>query len=233
MSSALRDGNPLLVGAVVVRDVDVRDGAIADRPLHALAVPIRRERQLRPRHAAQRSLLLVDVVGRRVRVEARVAEALEAPAVLLGQRGAPRRDVDEPHLNGHAGRRPPDGADDHAVGAELLPLIERQVVDRGRRGNGLVRVAWYQVELPLEVQVLPQHLPHGLRGGDGLGVARQRNEIGHGVLRRQPRCAVDRHHDLILLPRRRLGRILSAQRERGAGGDGGGGGQQSHMGHQR
>ena len=62
------------------------------------------------------------------------------------------------------------------------------LIDRRPGGMRPVGVARNQVELPLEVQVVPQHLADGLRGGDGLRVVRQRDEVRHGVLRRQTRA---------------------------------------------
>src|SRR6185503_7664172 len=93
-------------------------------------------------------------------------------------------------------------------------------------------VARDHVELPFEVQVLPQHLPDGLRGLEGLRIVGQGDEVRHGVLRRQPRRAENRQHNLVRLTRRRLRGILGTQRQGGAGGDDDGGQQSYWSAHQ-
>ena len=63
MFSDLADRDAPLVLAVVVGDVDLLDAAVLDGAGHPLAVAIGVEGQLGPRDAAQRALLLVDLVG--------------------------------------------------------------------------------------------------------------------------------------------------------------------------
>ena len=109
----------------------------ATGPADPLAVTIRGERDLAARDAGQRALLLVQLVGDGVGVDAALVDldAARAAAVFLGHRRRAARHVDQPELHRHAGRGLPDAADDHAVGAELLPPIERHLLDRRRLRN--------------------------------------------------------------------------------------------------
>src|SRR5207247_3579821 len=110
------------------------------------------------RDAAQAALLLVDLVGDRVRIEPRALDldAVERPAVLLAERGPPRPDVHELRPHDEPAARPLHIADDDTVRAELLPAIDRELVDRRgarHRRRGVLRD---HVELALEVQVVPE-----------------------------------------------------------------------------
>ncbi len=207
-------GHALLIRAVVVGHVDVRDAAVGDGARHPLAVPIRRERELRPRDAAQRTLLLVNLVGRRVRVQPRIPEA---SAVLLGHRGPAGGHVHQMHLHGDPGGGPAHGADHETICAKLFPLIERHLIDRRRSRNRPVRVARDEIELPLEIQIVPQHLADRLRGGNGFRVGAQGNEVGHRVFRWKSGRAVDRQDNLVGLPRRGWRLVLRAGQERSGG----------------
>ena len=121
------DGDAPLVRAVVVGDVDLLDVAILDRVGDLLAVAIRGERQLRARDAAQRALLLVDLVGHRVRVGARVAGRAR---VFTREHRLPADDVEQAHLDLQARALLLHRADHQAVGAQLAPAIEGHVGHR-------------------------------------------------------------------------------------------------------
>ena len=199
--------DPARVGAVVVGDVDLLDPAVVDRALHPLAVAIGREGELGPGDAGQVALLLVDLVGDRVREDARVGGRA---AVFLRERRGLAGDVVQPHLDDDAGPRLAHRADDQALGAELAPAIERHGVDRRRHRDRGVGVARHHVELALEVEVGPQHLAD--RGGDrlALGIGRRGEEVGHGELRLAAADAGDRADAFarLLLSGRRRGRLL-------------------------
>ena len=123
----LGDGHALLPRAIVVRHVDVRDAAVAHRTADAVAVAIRRERDLGAGDAVQSALLLVHFVGDGVGVGAhRVGlNAGGAAAVLPRHRRRAARDVDQPHADQDALGCLGDAADQHGVGVELLPAVQR------------------------------------------------------------------------------------------------------------
>ncbi len=106
-----------------------------------------------------------------MREEARV---LRRAAVFLRERRPAGHHLDQPDLHDEVVAVLADGADDQAVGAKLLPPVERQFGDRRRLRNAPVRVARDQIELALEVQVVPQDLSHRLCGADGLGIIAKR-----------------------------------------------------------
>src|SRR5207249_3593330 len=105
--------------------------------------------------------------------------------------------------------------DDDTVRAELLPAIDRELVDRRgarHRRRGVLRD---HVELALEVQVVPKHVAYCLRRRAGLRVRRDGNEPGNRDFRRKSARAGDGDRDLGLLrwrSGRRLGRRLLGRR---------------------
>ena len=110
-----------------------------------------------------------------------------------------RAHVEQPHLEPQPVGRLLDRADQETVSAQLAPAVERHIGQRARRRNRCVGVARDQVELPLERQVLPEHRRDGAGGRRGLGIRRQREEIGHGVLGWCARFPGDAQLDLGLL----------------------------------
>ena len=88
--------------------------------------------------AAQRPLLWWMSSAMRVRVPPPVGHRAR---VLLAEGRLPRADVEEPHLDLDAGRHLLHRADDHAVGVQLPPAIERHVGDRRGRGNGRLHIS--------------------------------------------------------------------------------------------
>ena len=199
------DGEPLLVLAVVIREIDFLRRPLLNRAADALAVAIRIERDLRARDAGEAALLLMNFVRDRVRVQPRVGRR---SGVLLAERLLLRVDLDQPHLHAHAVADLLHRADHEAVGVQLAPAGERHVGERRGPRNGGVGVARNQQELALEVQVVPQHLADRLRDRRRLGVGRERDEIGYGEPRRRGPFAADRDADLGGLLRRRLLRRL-------------------------
>ena len=71
----------------------------------------------------------MDVVRRRMGVDApAVLDRVERTAVLLAHRHAPAYDLQQPDLHDVAIRALANRADDDAVGADLLPPVERDLL---------------------------------------------------------------------------------------------------------
>ena len=185
----LGDGHALLPRAIVVRHVNVRDAAVAHRTADAVAVAIRRERDLGAGDAVQSALLLVHFVGDGVRVGThRVGlNAGGAAAVLPRHRRRAARHVDQPHADQDPLGGLGDAADQQGVGVELLPTVQRHLVERGRLRDRTVRIPRNHVVLLLELQIVPDHLADDLRRRLRLRIVGQRNERRHRELRRQAR----------------------------------------------
>ena len=167
---ALRRDAPLVL-AVVVGDVDLLDAAVLDRAGHPLAVAIGVERQLRARDAAQRPLLLVDVVGDRVRVEPRVRRPTRCTPCRTPTAGVRT-------LNSRT------STERRSSVFCTVPTITPSAFSSRQRSNGTSAidvaggivaydVARDQRELALEVQVVAQHLRDRLGGVDRFGVVRR------------------------------------------------------------
>ena len=172
------DGDAARVGAVVVRDVDLLHVALLDRADHGFAIAIRRERQLRLRHAAQLALRFVQ--ARPTWCARRAAGSPPSRCTRGRTSDCASAHVIQAQLHANAGRHLLHGADHHAVGAELAPAIVRHRVDRRRRRNALVGVARNHVELALEIQIVPQHLADDARRLGRFAIVRKRQQIGHG-----------------------------------------------------
>jgi hypothetical protein len=149
-------------------------------------------------------------------------DRLRRPAVLLCHRRLTGTHVDQPELHPHGAAVPAHRADDHAVGVELFPAIERHLIERGRRRDRFIGVPADQVELALVVQIVPENLADRLRRGDRFRVVGQGDELGDGQLRRQARPSLDADDQFALgrrRPRRRRPRrrLLRGKRQRHRG----------------
>ena len=182
------DRQPRLVGAVVVGHVDVRDVAIADRPLHPLR---RRGRRKTRAWSGPRRAGCAAACGSRRRCRARrrarrrsatSAEPLYClPSVIAPFTTRIRRASTT--MPSAVLRTVPTTT---PVGAELLPAIDRHLLDRCRARHRAQDVARQQVELFLVGEVVPQHVGDGLGRGDDFRLLAERDELGHRQLRRRP-----------------------------------------------
>ena len=175
--------------------IDLFHLSVFDRAAERHTVAIGHPRKLGPRDALEASLLIVNLVGDRVGVQTRV---VRASAVLLGKDREPRSDVEQPHLDTHVVAGALHRAEDHRIGAELPPRRERHLLRRPRRRHAAIGVARDHVELALEVEIVPQHLPDGF--GNVRGVGCEGDEVWNGVTRRRTRIAADhdRHFSWLL-----------------------------------
>ena len=140
--------------------------------------------------ASERELLLVYVVGDRVRVQPRV----RLGASVLPRKDRPSRpDVEQAHLDAHFVARALHSAEHDGVGAEFPPRGERDLTRSAGSGHRRVGVAGDEVELALEGKVVPEHLAH--RPGDVRRLWIKRNEIRHDVSWRRTGIASDDHGD--------------------------------------
>jgi hypothetical protein len=124
-------------------------------------------------------------------------------------------DLEQAKLNRHAVAGLSHAARKETIDTDLFPAIERNLIQRWWRGNGLVRITAYHVELAFEVEVLPQDLADGLGSRYGFRVTGERDELRHGDPGRQAWRPFDDESNLILLGRRLL--CAGGQTERGAG----------------
>ncbi len=202
-----------LVLAIVVGDVDLFDIPLLDRSAHAFAVAIRHEGELAERHAVQRPLRLVDLVGRGVGELPRVGAGAR---VDFAEYRLARPHVEQADLDLDAAGRFLDGSDDESVGVQLAPAVERNVAERrGFRDRG-VDVAGNEQEFAFVVQVVPQHLADDARDRRGLGVRRRRHEIRYRQTGRLAGLTGDRSRDFgrLLRGRWRLWRLLLQREDR-------------------
>ena len=187
-------GDAPLVRAVVVGDVDLLDVA-RSRPCPCTRSPSRSEANVSLVRATPRSARCCWWISSAI-VCAKNRGLLAGPLYSRANTDCRDAHVEQPHLDPQAVGGLLHRADDEAVGAELAPAIERHVVERARRRDRRVGVARNQVELALEVQIVPEHLADRLRSRRCLGVGRERDEVGHRVLRRRARLAGDAQFDL-------------------------------------
>ena len=170
-----------------------------------------------------RALLLVQLVGDGVRVDAALVDRMlrALPVYSLAIADVPLATL----ISRNCTVTPVGGLPDACRRARRprpAPSSDRAAPDRSTCGCGIVAigVARDHVELFFELQIVPQDLADRLRGGLGLGVAGQRDERRHRDLRRQAGIAgADSHPDLALLLalRRRRRRAVAEQRDRAAG----------------
>ena len=213
MLERLGDRRPPRIRAVVIAVVDLGNAAVADRPLDAHHVAIRREGDLRARHAPERPLLKMNLIRHGVGVQPRVRDR---PAVLLRERRLARRHVEQPHLHDDAGPRLAHAAHHDTVGAKLPPPVERYLVDRRaaaesscrcREGSGRTRArSSGRPTAPVPSSSPPRPSPHPCDSAMKSGTAYFGGKPGEPPIR---------DGDLGgLLRRRRLLRWSSARRAR-------------------
>ena len=133
----------------------------------------------------------MNVVRDHVRIDAGIVvqDAGGTAGVFLRHGRRPDATLNSRNCTVDAGGRLPDAAHQDAVRSQLLPAIQRHLIDRCGLRNRPIGVARDHVELPFELEIVPQNLADHLGRGLGLGVAGQRNEGRHRNLRRQARIA--------------------------------------------
>ena len=181
------DRHPRLVGAVVVGAVDVRDRRDR-RPAPSSA---RRRDRTRTRAWSRatprrlRCVLWISSAMRCAKTRPPSVTDLQRPAVLLAERHRARR----PRSCSRTSTTMPSAVlrtvpTTTPSALSSFQRFERHLIGGRRPRHRSQDVARNQVELFLVVEVVPQHVADRLRGGDDLRLVAERNELGHGDLRR-------------------------------------------------